>query len=112
MNFFRRQDGDSFACATVVMEIWQDGTRLVWGHVFVEQLFLIPEGKDALESWLGGELNENEIKEVYESILKQAQPDWKSRGDESLNNLWRSISIQRSQGKLDGLINRVVKIET
>jgi hypothetical protein len=94
------------------MEIWQDGTRLVWGHVFVEQLFLIPEGKDALESWLGRELNEDEIKEVYESILKQAQPDWKSRGDESLKDLWGSISIQRSLGKLDGLVNRVVKIQT
>ncbi|KAI7970695.1 hypothetical protein EIK77_000850 [Talaromyces pinophilus] len=97
---------------STVMEVWQNGERVVWKNVSVEQLFLIPEGKEALESWLGRELDEGEIKQVYKSILVQAQPDWNSRGNESLNDLWRSISIQRSQGKLDGLINRVVKIQT
>ncbi|KAL3703718.1 hypothetical protein TMatcc_009407 [Talaromyces marneffei ATCC 18224] len=113
VTFFRRQGGrPSFACATVVMEVWRDGTRVAWRHVFVEQLFLIPEGKEALESWLGRELYEGEIKQVYKSILVEALPDWKFRGDESLNHLWGSISIQRSQGRMDGLINRKVPINT
>lgn len=113
MTLFRRQLGSpSFACATVVIEVWQDGVRVAWKHAFVEQLFLIPDGKQALESFLGRELDDGEIRQVYESILMQAQPDWKYRGDESLNDLWRSIRMQRSQGKLDGLINRVVKIQT
>lgn len=65
-----------------------------------------------MESWLGRELDEGEIKQVYKSILMQAQPDWKFQGDESLKDLWDSISIQRSQGKMDGLINRKVPIHT
>lgn len=113
MTLFRRQKGESsFACATVVREIWQHGTRVAWGHISVEQLFLISEGKEALELCLGRKLKKGEIKEVYKSILVQAQPDWQFRGDESLNDLWGSISIQRRQGKLDELINSVVKIQT
>ena len=69
------------------MEIWQGGTRLAWGHVFIKQLFFILEGKEALKSWLGRELNKGEIKQVYKSILMQAQSDQESRGDESLNDL-------------------------
>ena len=92
MTFFRRQGGHrSFVHATVVMEIWQDGTRMAWGHVFVEQLFLIPKGKKALESWLGRKMDEDEIKQVYKSILIQAQPDWEFQDNESLSDLWGSI---------------------
>lgn len=84
--------------ATVEMKVWQCDTLVMWRHVFVEELFLIEGGKQALESLLGRALKETEMREVYESILEHV----------SLNDLWELIAVQKSKGNLDSLLNKEV----
>jgi hypothetical protein len=85
--------------ATVEMRVWENGKLVDWRRVYVEELFLIQGGMQALESLIGRGLSETEIKQVYGSILERV----------SLHDLWKLIAVQRSKGNLDSLLNKKVR---
>jgi hypothetical protein len=89
--------------ATVEIKVEQNEKLVDWRLVYVEELFLIRGGKEALEALLGRELGVREIRQVYGSILESILEHV------SLHDLWEIISVQRSKGNLDILLNKEVR---
>lgn len=102
-HFFREghltQDVMKMKGATVEMKLRENGKLVDWRRVYVEELFLIQGGMQALESLLGRELSETEIRQVYGSILERV----------SVHDLWQFIAVQRSRGNLNSLLNKKVR---